>query len=230
MDRAVAPRRRRSCDRLGNGLHVPAESADVLVELQLEQIDVARTPELLLERTRFGQNGPRAIRERLARTDPVEHEAEAPLMDAIAEEEEMASPQLRCERNRNRSADVAAREITDVVVLGHDEALVLTVLQPSAQPQDDRAPFERELGRIRVRSVDDVRLAIRLAVAETPPVAPRREVRDDVELLAFVQQRLLERDVVPRRHEELVRQAASTQASRQRGEETMGARRNGRRL
>src|SRR5918996_3870978 len=56
---------------------------------------------------------------------------------------------------------------------------------------------------------------------EAPPMLPRRDVRDDVELLARVLERTLEREVVVRADDELVRNAALAKNRRQLCEEPM---------
>ena len=54
-----------------------------------------------------------------------------------------------------------------------------------------------------------------------PRCGPGGDVGDDVDLLARLLERALEREVVVRRHDELVRRAALAQERRQLGEETM---------
>ena len=69
----------------------------------------------------------------------------------------MAAAELRGERDRDGAADVAVREVVDVVVLGDDEALERARRRPvdaAVQLEDHRAALERELGRVRVRQVD----------------------------------------------------------------------------
>ena len=58
-----------------------------------------------------------------------------------------------------------------------------------------------------------------------PRWRPDGDVRDDVELLARVEERLLEREVVARRDDQLVRRAALAQQRRQRREEAVDRRR-----
>ena len=95
----------------------------------------------------------------------------------------------------------------------------------AVQLEDDGAALERELGRVRVRHVDRVRGAVGLDVAEPAAVPARRDVRDDVELLPRVEERLLEREVVARRHQQHVRSAALPQQRRQQREEPVHRRR-----
>src|SRR4029079_19385776 len=68
---------------------------------------------------------------------------------------------------------------------------------------------------------DRRRRAVGREVAEAAAVQARRDVRDDVELLARLEQRLLERQVEARGHDQLVRRAVRAQLRRQRGEEAV---------
>src|SRR5437868_2816596 len=67
----------------------------------------------------------------------------------------------------------------------------------------DRATRRR--ARIRVRNLERLPRATRIAVTEPTAIPPRRDVRDDVELLSRVEQCLLEREVVARRDDERMR-------------------------
>ena len=114
----------------------------------------------------------------------------------------MAAPQLRGERDRNDGGELGAAEVVDVVVLGDDEALPLALrerVDRAVQLEQDRAPVERELGRVRVRDVDRARRLARRAVPEAAAVRPARHIGDDVDLLALVLERPLEGKVVVRR-------------------------------
>src|SRR5207247_1130913 len=73
-------------------------------------------------------------------------------------------------------------------------------------------------GGVLVRQVDHSCRPARVAVAEAAAIASGGEIGDDVELLSRLEQRLLEREVVARRDEELVRQAPLAQPRRERGE------------
>ena len=96
---------------------------------------------------------------------------------------------------------------------------------PAAEPEQDRAALERQLGRVRVRHVDDVGRAVGRAMAELAAVPAEGEVRDDVELLAGLGERALERAVVRGRHDQLMRRAALAEQRRQGGEEAVHRRR-----
>ena len=103
--------------------------------------------------------------------------------------------------------DVAPREVFDVVVLGNHKALVVAVIcaaETSVQLQHDRPAIEGQLGGVRVRQVDHAGDTAWVAMTEPAAVTSGRKVRDDIELLARVEQSLLEREVVARRHEQLV--------------------------
>ena len=68
-------------------------------------------------------------------------------------------------------------EVVDVVVLRDHEALPLPFgerVDCAVQLQQDRAPIQREFGRICVRDVDRTRRLTRRAVPEPAPVSSRR--------------------------------------------------------
>ena len=117
----------------------------------------------------------------------------------------MASSQARRQADRDRAGEVAVREVADEVVLRHDEGLPAAVLELAVQLQHHRSARERQLARIRVRNLDHLTRATRIAVTEPTAIPPRRDVRDDVELLSRVEQCLLEREVVARRDDERMR-------------------------
>ena len=78
------------------------------------------------------------------------------------------------ERDRDRPADGPAREIADVVVLGHDEAPLLDgrgCVEPSVQLQHHCPALERQLDGVRVRKLDHSGLAARVAMAEPSAIA-----------------------------------------------------------
>ena len=76
------------------------------------------------------------------------------------------------------------------------------------QLEEDRPSIEAELGRIRVGDVDRARRLTGPPVPETSAVRARRDVGDDVELLTGLLERTLQRKVVVRRDDELVRGAS----------------------
>jgi len=127
----------------------------------------------------------------------------------------MAATELCAERDGDDARDLGLREVLDVVVLGDDEALPLAVLAAAAdlamELEDDRAALERELGRVRVRHLDQGSGPVRRDVAELATVPAGSEVRNDIELLTGVEERALERQVVTRGDDQLVRGAALAQ-------------------
>jgi hypothetical protein len=74
--------------------------------------------------------------------------------------------------------------------------------------EDHGSLLERKFGRVRVRKIDQLPAAVGPDVAEPAAVGAGGNVRHDVDCLAFLEERGLERDVVAGRHEQLVWQAA----------------------
>ena len=68
----------------------------------LEHVDVAAAPELALERLRLGLHGPRAVAQRLVAPQPVQEQPQVPVGHRVAEEEEVAPPQLRARARPGR--------------------------------------------------------------------------------------------------------------------------------
>ena len=98
----------------------------------------------------------------------------------------------------------------------------------SMQLQENRPPLKIELRRIRVRDVDRARRRTRRPMPEAPAVRARRDVGDDVELLISLFECTLEREVVVRRDDELVRRASLAEQRGQPSKEAMeGARLDG---
>ena len=120
----------------------------------------------------------------------------------------MASAQLRGERDRYDGGELRAPEVVDVVVLRDDEALPFPLGQRvdcAVELEQNRSPLEGELDRVRVRHVDRSWRLPRRAVPEATAVRPGGDVGDDVELLPRLLERALEREVVVRAHDQLVR-------------------------
>ncbi len=88
----------------------------------------------------------------------------------------------------------------------------------AAELEEDGALVERELG-VRVRHLHGPRRLARRPMPEPPLVRPARDVGDDVELLLRLLERALEPQVVVRRHDQLVWDAALAQERRQRREQ-----------
>ena len=130
----------------------------------------------------------------------------------------MAPPQLCRERDRDDRGQLGAAEVVDVVVLGDDEALPLALgqrIDRAVELEENRPALERELGRVRVRDVDRPRRLAGRSVPEPATMGPGGHVGHDVELLARILERALEREVVVRRDDELMRRAP---LAKQRGE------------
>src|SRR5207244_9861985 len=115
-----------SCGSLGElETGLAGQPPDVSLERDLEHVHVAPPPELALEWHRFGLNRPRAVAERLVAPEPVQQQPQVPVGHRVAEEEEVATPQLRAECDRNDARDLGLREVLGVAVLGADAALPL---------------------------------------------------------------------------------------------------------
>ena len=95
------------------------------MEVRAEQLDAAAAPELSLDGARLGLDRPRPVRNGLVGPDPLEEDAQAPVEEPVAQEEEVGAPQLGGDRDGKASGDSALGEIRDVVVLADDEALEL---------------------------------------------------------------------------------------------------------
>jgi hypothetical protein len=110
----------------------------------------------------------------------VQQQPQVPVGHRVAEEEEVAAPQLCAQRNRDNARDLGLRKVLDVVVLGDDEALPLALFGAASdlavELEDDRAAVERELGRIRVRHLDQRSGSVRCDVAELAAVPAGGEV------------------------------------------------------
>ena len=85
----------------------------------------------------------------------------------------MAPPELRCEADWDDTRDLGPREVLDVVVLGHDEALPSALARPvdlAVELEDHRPPVERELACILVRPLDQGAVASWIDVTELSAV------------------------------------------------------------
>ena len=140
----------------------------------------------------------------------------------------MAAPQLRGERHGHDGGELGVAEVVDVVVLGDDEALPFPLgkrVDGAVQLEQDRPALERELGRIGVRNVDRLRRLSGRAVPEAAALRPCRDVGDDVDFLAGLLEGALEREVVVRAHDQLVRCSSRSQERRELREEAVERRR-----
>ena len=171
-------------------------SVDVLVERHSTGRRRA-APELALERP--GRlHRPGAVADRSVPQSRLQEHAQAPVVEPVTEEEEVAAAEPRREVDGQTPPSACLGEVVDVVVLADDEALTLAV--GAGRPRRgscriDRPLLERYATYAFGTSID-ARARRRPAVQELPAVAPDREVRDDVERLASVVERALERAVV----------------------------------
>ena len=136
----------------------------------------------------------------------------------------MAAAELRRKRYGNDRGQLGMTEVVDVVVLGDDEALPLALgerIDRAVQLEQDRPPLERELGRVRVRNVDRPRRLAGRPVPEAASVRTGRNVGNDVELLASILERALQREIVVRAHDQLVRCTSLAEEGRKLCEETV---------
>ena len=171
-------------------LHVGHE----VFERDVVEIDAPPAPELLLDRVRARENGPRAIADRLVSEDAVQEDTKAPLDDRIRDEEQMAAAELRSERHGHDVREVALRQIPDVVVLADDEALAVAFgarIDSAVHLEDHRPLGQREL-RVGVRDGDDRLGAVGRPVEELSSVRAERDERDDVDLFSALLERALE--------------------------------------
>ena len=109
----------------GERTRVFLQGGDVVGERDANDLDVAVAPELLLDGVELGWRPPSSDSDRPLPPEPVEDHPRAPVTRAVAEEEEVAAAQACGQTDGNGAHDLGAGEVADVVVLGHDEALVL---------------------------------------------------------------------------------------------------------
>ena len=102
---------------------------DVALEIDVEDVDVAALPELLIELGRLPLDRPRLVGQLLLAGNAVQDDAHVPVAQAIAEEQEVALPQLRGQRHRHQVGQLGPRQVVDVVVFGDDVAVAIAVGQ-----------------------------------------------------------------------------------------------------
>ena len=120
------------------------------------------------------------------------------------------------EADGKQGRGLGLREVVDVVVLAHHVAVAHAVgqlVRAAVEPEDHR-PLRRGEPRLEIRFVDHPRRSAVRDVQELPAVAADRHVRDDVELLARVGERTLERAVVAGCQQQLAGQATGAQEQR----------------
>src|SRR5262249_46467584 len=122
------------------------ERLDVVLEADLQDLDVPAPPQPLLEVPWILLDRPRRepVLERLLPPDAVEDDAQVPVLQAVAEEQEMAPVHQRHEARRDDLADVGLGEEGDVVVLGYDIAVAgrIGTVDRSVDLENDVAPFQ----------------------------------------------------------------------------------------
>src|SRR4029078_5588719 len=151
-----------------------------------------------------------------------------PVGHRVAEEQEVAPAELRRQGYWHCGGQLGMSEVVDVVVLSYDKALPLPRRRPcdlAVELENHRVVVKRELVRVGVRLFDQLAGPVGGDVAEAASVPPGRQIGNDLERLAGFLERALERRVVARRHEELMRQVAFTEQRRQRCEEAVKRRR-----
>ena len=204
------------------------------LEPSLEQLDIGRgsrrardvepPPERLRERTRRPLHGPRAVRDRSLAPDPVEDQPQIPVGHLVAEEQEVAPAKTARRGRLGPPRSLRAAEVVDVVVLGDDEALPLAFGERSTARSSSRTIVRRS------RTAPSRTCSGRRSGAEAPPGGrcqkrPRcgsdGDVGDDVDCLTRLLEGAFEREVVVRRHDELVRRTMRAQERRESREKTV---------
>ena len=103
----------------------------------------------------------------------------------------MATAELGCEPDGQQSVEPRLAEVVDVVVLADDVAVACprpTKHGAAVDLQHD-SPFSCREPHLHVRLGDHPRRPTRVDVDELPPVATKRDVRDDVDFFAGVRER-----------------------------------------
>src|SRR5262249_55184936 len=115
----------------------------------------------------------------------MEEDPQAPLVERVAEEEEVAPPQSRSDRDRHDDRDLGLREMVDVIVLADDEALPFALgshVDAAVELEDHGAALERKAG-VRVRDLDDLCRSVSADMDELAAIPAERDVRHDVVIL-----------------------------------------------
>src|SRR5262249_8905792 len=82
------------------------QPGEVLVERHVVEIDAPFPPELLLDRLGLRPDRPGSVADPLAAPDAMEEDPQAPRVEWVAEEEEVAAPELRGQRHRQDDGDL----------------------------------------------------------------------------------------------------------------------------
>ena len=125
--------------------------------------------------------------------------------------------------------DLRLRQVVDVIVLAHDEALPFAIgvhVDAAVDLENDRPALERQIG-VRVRHLDDCCRPVRPQVQELAAVTAESDVPHDVTLLPCLVERPFEAIVEVRRHDQLVRLAVRPQETGDPGERAVDRARSG---
>ena len=136
---------------------------------------------------------PRAVADPVRAPQAPEEHPQAPVLELVAEEEQVAAAESRGERDRQERGRIGVREVVDVVVLADDVAV--------ARPAPTTPPWILRITVAPRASARARRSAPRRSARSRPARGggtcprsrPNGDVRDDVELLADVGERVLER-------------------------------------
>src|SRR5215204_2083284 len=151
----------------------------------------------------------------------MQDDSDVPVAERVAEEEEVAPLQLHHELRRNEARDVRPGQVIDVVVLRDDVAVAVATeaVDGTVKLQDHRTVVERDLD-VLVRALDYTRTGGVLAGRDVPEpatmLASLGHVPEKVIRLVNLLERALERVVVVRRNDELVRRRGTAFAHRRR--------------
>ncbi len=184
----------RSADHVATSSQPTFEVRHEVMERNVVEVHAPLTPEFALDRMSTGKHRPRAIADRLVAECAVQKDPEAPLHDRIGDEQQMAPPQLRSERDRNDVRQLGLREVADVVVFADDEALTIAIrarVDLAVDLENHGTLLEGELGvgvgnrddRLRSRRAHDGRTCHdrgrlrRTRQCQQPPPHPRMRAR-----------------------------------------------------
>ncbi len=158
-------------------------------------------PKFARQPIRARVDGPRPVAEPVGAPDAAQKHAQAPVVDAVSEEEDMAAAQLRRQRHRYDRPGLGVQEVVDVIVLADDEALVQPArarVDTTVRAQED-ASAPRATGPCRRSAPRSPSPRRPERLCEAASIRTGREVADDVELLRCVGERALDRRVEPGR-------------------------------
>ena len=206
-----------------------ASCSEYAVERDVVGVDSALAPELARERLGRRLHGPGAVRKSVMAPDPAQEDPQAPVVDRVAEEEQVAAPQTGRDLHGDRPGRLDAGEVVDVVVFADGEALELPrrpVVDMAVDLEQHAALLEREAG-VGVRLLDDRRDSpLGLDVQELAAVPPGGEIRRRRRALRPPSANARSTPVSKRRrHDQLLRQPPLAQQRRQAREPAVEERR-----